>query len=118
MDFTYNGLPSITYWTKPLETAAVFVPVLATMLAISVYSLITGNGIYFSRCYTQCSAIVVSSSCLLLLLVISASKTYTHLMIKLSKLPEDPSSDPLHKVLLIQIQCEYEDFSFSCILWI
>merc|ERR1712179_403529 len=80
------------YWTNPMHTAAVFVPVLAAMLAISVYSLIT----------------VISSTCLLVLLAVSASKTYTHLMIKLSKLPDSPSSDPLHKLYSLDMKISAE----------
>merc|ERR1712179_679009 len=73
------------------------VPVLAAMLAISVYSLIT----------------VISSTCLLVLFAVSASKTYTHLMIKLSKLPDSSSSDPLHKSLDMKISAEHVESIIS-----
>merc|ERR1719233_2808710 len=75
-----------------MDTAAVFVPVLTTMLAISIYSLIT----------------VISSTCLLLLLAVSASKTYTHVMIRLSKLPDSSSSDPLHKLYSLDMKISAE----------
>merc|ERR1711909_222882 len=62
------------------------------MLAISVYSLIT----------------VISSTCLLVLFAVSASKTYTHLKIKLSKLPDSSSSDPLHKLYSLDMKISAE----------
>merc|ERR1719233_2550943 len=62
------------------------------MLAISVYSLIT----------------VISSTCLLVLLAVSASKTYTHVMIRLSKLPDSSSSDPLHKLYSLDMKISAE----------
>merc|ERR1712013_441 len=42
-------------------------------------------------------------------LVISASKAYTHLMIKLSKLPNESSSDPLHKLYSLDLKISDEN---------
>ena len=98
------AIPSICYWTSPVDTAAVFLPILATMVAISCYSLITGNIITPGWC-CNASTLVISTSCLALLTMVVVSKMYTHVMVKiLSKLPDDLSSDPLHNVsLFLQI---------------
>merc|ERR1712228_670138 len=67
----------------PVETAAVFVPTLFSLLAVSFYSIIT----------------VISWGSLLLLMAVMCSKAYTHVMVHvLSKLPTVPNSDPLHKL--------------------
>ena len=43
MDMTLTGLPSIAYWNNAVETASVFIPVLAVLVSLSVYSLISGS---------------------------------------------------------------------------
>merc|ERR1712129_5244 len=88
-----SSLPSITFLTNPKETAMVFVPTLAVMVAIGFYSIIS----------------VVSTSCLLMLLAVFLSKAYTHVMVNLlSKLPADPSSDPLHKMYTVDLTIKAE----------
>eukprot|EP00092_Neocalanus_flemingeri_P039143 GFUD01042605.1.p1 GENE.GFUD01042605.1~~GFUD01042605.1.p1 ORF type:complete len:211 (+),score=48.05 GFUD01042605.1:47-679(+) len=83
MSLTTSSLPSVMFWTNPLETATIFLPTLAALVALVSYSIIS----------------VVSTSCLVILLAVSLCKLYTHVMVNLlAKLPADPSSDPLHKV--------------------
>merc|ERR1712096_322112 len=78
-----SSLSPIMLWSNPKETAAIFAPTLALLLAVSCYSIIS----------------VVSTSSLLVLLSVVLCKLYTHVMVKLlAKLPAEPSSDPLHKV--------------------
>jgi len=86
-------LPSITTWTSPLETATVFLPTLAVLVAIGCYSIIS----------------VISTSCLLMLLAVSLSKLYTHVMVNiLAKKPAELRSDPLHKLYALDLTVEAE----------
>jgi len=86
-------LPSITSWTSPLETATVFLLTLAVLVAIGCYSIIS----------------VISTSCLLMLLAVSLSKVYTHVMVNLlAKKPAEPSSDPLHKLYALDLTVKAE----------
>eukprot|EP00092_Neocalanus_flemingeri_P020685 GFUD01022416.1.p1 GENE.GFUD01022416.1~~GFUD01022416.1.p1 ORF type:complete len:221 (-),score=72.26 GFUD01022416.1:741-1343(-) len=88
------SMPPMLYWTDPAQSAAVFLPVLTFLLAVQYNSIIS----------------VVAYSGLLVLALVAVCKVYVHTMVVLlKKLPDEPSSDPLHLVFAVDLTIPAEN---------
>jgi len=77
------NIPPLLYWEDPTHSAAAFVPVFTFLMAVQYHSLI----------------LVCAYAALLVLAMVGVCKVYVYLMVGLlKKLPDEPSSDPLHLV--------------------
>ena len=87
------ALPSILYWEEPLQTGAVFGPVVVVLLSLAAYSLIS----------------VVSYTCLTLLMTVLGVKVYSTVMVMMNK--TEPGSDTMAKVAAVTVTIPPETIS-------
>jgi len=88
------NMPPVLFWEDPVQSAAVFVPVFSFLMAVQYYSLIA----------------VFAYSALLVLALVGICKVYVYAMVVLlKKLPDEPSSDPLHKICAIDMTVPAEN---------
>eukprot|EP00092_Neocalanus_flemingeri_P076468 GFUD01094856.1.p1 GENE.GFUD01094856.1~~GFUD01094856.1.p1 ORF type:complete len:216 (-),score=55.52 GFUD01094856.1:596-1192(-) len=84
----------LLYWADPVQSAAVFTPVIAFLIAVQYNSLVS----------------VLAYSALLLLVLVGVCNVYVYTMVVLlKKLPDEPSSDPLYKVYGADLTIPAED---------
>ena len=92
----------LLYWEDPVQSGAVFIPVFTFLMAVQYNSLISGN-LQIStwrNLEIDMLFLVFAYAALLVLTIVGGCKAYVYVMVGLlKKLPDEPSSDPLHMVI-------------------
>eukprot|EP00090_Calanus_glacialis_P025866 TRINITY_DN405_c0_g1_i1.p1 TRINITY_DN405_c0_g1~~TRINITY_DN405_c0_g1_i1.p1 ORF type:complete len:217 (-),score=49.07 TRINITY_DN405_c0_g1_i1:180-770(-) len=84
----------LLYWEDPVQSGAVFIPVFTFLMAVQYNSLIS----------------VFAYAALLVLTIVGGCKAYVYVMVGLlKKLPDEPSSDPLHMVYEVNMNIPAEN---------